>query len=133
MANTLGYYVGENVITARAHSVVVGGGQTLASLMLQLFNLLHSVCARLESLHYTLACECCGYKLINRYVPGLRDVCADAAAATVSCVCCFCSNKFALSLGLGLAELFLKCHKHACCAARFCCGRCGISIAIRLL
>lgn len=87
MANTLGYYVGENVITARAHSVVVGGGQTLASLMLQLFNLLHSVCARLESLHYTLTCECCGYKLINRYVPGLRDVCADATAATVSCVC----------------------------------------------
>lgn len=56
--------------------------------MLQLFNLLHNVCARLEGLHYTLASEGCSYELINRYVPGLRDVCAAAAATAVSCVCC---------------------------------------------
>lgn len=103
--------------------------------MLQLFNLLHNVCARLERLHYTLASEGCGYELIYRYVPGLRDVCAAAAAAAVSCVCSSCSAAACFSFcgSLGLAQLFLKRHEHACGAAWLCCGRCGISVAIRLL
>lgn len=68
--------------------VVVVSGQALTSLLLQLFNLLHDVGARLECFNNAFASEYCGYKLINGYIPGIRGVCATAAAAAVGCGRC---------------------------------------------
>lgn len=106
MANTLGSNrtLGYNW----GHLVVVVGGQTLASLLLQLLDLFHDLGTRLECFDDAFASECSGNKLINGYMPGIGGVCraAAATAATVvgCCRCCGCSC-------FSLAQFFFQSYK----------------------